>query len=178
MSHVLTLLTSYILPLFVMGVLLFGLSKKIPIYQVFIRGGREGIKIILEIIPCLVAMFVAIEVLQVSKTIDYLLLLLEPLMSLLRIPVEILPLAIMRTLSGSGSQALLHEIFVNHGVDSYLGRVASVLYGSTETTFYILTVYFGAIHIRRQRHALVSGLFADLIGFLAAILITTILLGS
>lgn len=178
MIHLLENISSHLLPLFVMIMVIYGLINKVPIYHSFMKGGREGVTIIVEILPSLVAMILAIEILQVSGTIDYFLQLLDPLLSLLHIPRDLLPLAIMRSLSGSGAQALLMQIFTLHGPDSYLGRVSSVLFGSTETTFYILTIYFGAVHIKDIRHALIAGLFADTAGFIGAIVITTFLLGS
>lgn len=178
MMQILNSISSLFLPLFVLLLILYGLVKNIPIYHSFVRGGKEGVALVVEILPSLVAMIVAIEVLQASGAIDYLLLLFRPLIALLHIPEELLFLAIMRSLSGSGAQAFLIEIFSLYGPDSYLGRAASVLFGSTETTFYIVTVYFGAIHIKDLRHSLFVGLFSDVVGFLAAILFTAILLGS
>lgn len=173
MSALLSTISSWILPLFLFGVLLFGLSQQVSIYQAFLRGGREGVTILLEIIPCLVAMMVAIELFQVSGALDYLLLLIQPLSRIIGIPKEILPLAAIRTLSGSGAQAYLIQLFEDFGPDSLLGHMASVVYGSTETTFYIVTVYFGAVNIKNLRHAISAGLTADLIGLFASVYLVT-----
>lgn len=176
MSSFFSSFSQYVLPLFLVGVLLFGLWRKVPIYPVFIQGGREGITLLLEILPCLVAMMVAIELFQVSGALDILLDFLAPFTRMLGIPGEILSLGIIRTLSGSGAQAFLIQIFQTHGPDSLLGQMASVVYGSTETTFYIVTVYFGAVNITELRHAIPGGLLADIIGLLASVYLTLLFL--
>ena len=166
------LLSDWAVPLFILAILSYGLKRGIPIYEAFTEGGKEGFTTAVEIIPYLVAMLVAIEVLKVSGGIDLIQQLISPLTGLLGIPSEIIPLALMRPLSGGGSQALLLDLFEQYGPDSYLGRLGSALFGSTETTFYVITLYYGAIGVKRVRHSLFVGLLADLAGILAAVFFT------
>lgn len=167
----------YFLPLFVLAILLFGLLKKVDIYQAFFQGGREGITILLDILPYLVAMMVAIEVFVVSGTMDYLLAFFRPFLKVLGIPGEVMSLGVMRTLSGTGAGAILIEIFETYGPDSLLGRMASVAFGSTESTFYIISIYFGAVKITRFRHAIYTGLLSDLAGLLASVYFVSLFFG-
>ncbi|MDR1026070.1 MAG: spore maturation protein [Lactobacillus sp.] len=154
------------------GFIISGVVKKINVYETFIAGAKEGFEIAVRIIPYLVAMLVAIGVLRASGALDLVLLWLEKAIAFFGFStdyVAALPTAIMKPLSGSGARAMMIETFQNYGVDSFSSFVASVVQGSTETTFYVLAVYFGAVKITKIRHALGCSLFADAVGITLAI---------
>src|SRR5687768_2688072 len=150
------------------------LRRRQPVYETFVEGAKEGFQVAVGIIPYLVAMLVAIGVLRASGALDSLLNSVRAVVALTGVDtrwVDGLPTGMMRTLSGSGARGLMLETMKTHGADSFAGRLASVIQGSTETTFYVLAVYFGSVGIRRERHALACGLAADLVGFVAAVLV-------
>jgi len=136
-----------------------------------VEGAKEGFTIAVRIIPYLVAILVAIGMLRASGALEWILVGLKPLLSLIGFPPENLPLALMRPLSGSGSFGLLADLVNEYGTDSLQAKIGATMYGSTETTFYVLAVYFGAVGIRKTRHAVVAGLIADITGVLAAVYI-------
>lgn len=166
------------IPAILFGVPLFALLRGVRVYEVFCEGAKEGFEIAVRILPYLVAMFVAIGVFRTSNALEALLRLLEPLTALVGIPSEVVPLALIRPLSGSGSLGILAELLEKHGPDSLIGLVASTMQGSTETTFYVLTVYFGSVGVVKARHSMAVGLFADLVGFVASVVLVRILLPS
>jgi len=150
------------------------LKKRIDVYETFINGAKEGFQTAVMIIPYLVAMLVAIGVFRASGALELMLDLLRSFLTSIAIDnrfVDALPTAFMKPLSGSGARAMMIETMQIHGADSFAGRLASIVQGSTETTFYVLAVYFGAVGIKKARHAVACGLFADLIGIIVAILI-------
>ncbi len=153
----------------------YGALKRVKIYEVFVEGAKEGFNVAVRIIPYLVAMLVAIGIFRAGGGMDFLLLLLKPATSLIGMPAEALPMAIMRPLSGSGSLGIMAEIISVHGPDSFIGILVSTFFGSTETTFYVLAVYFGSVSIRKTRHALAAGLMADVAGILGAVFIVRLL---
>lgn len=155
----------------------WGVIKKVKVYEVFIEGSKEGFDVAIRIIPYLVAMLVAIGIFRASGAMDVVVALLSPLTNLIGMPAETLPLALMRPLSGSGSLGIMTELMKVHGPDSFIGVLASTLYGSSETTFYILAVYFGSVNIKNTRHALPAGLLADFVGMVAGVLIVRLLFG-
>ncbi len=169
----------WIVPGLTLGLLSFGLLRKVKIYEVFVEGAKEGFQVAMKIIPFLVAILVAIGMLRSSGAMDLFIGMLSPITSLIGLPGEVLPMALMRPLSGSGAYGLLAETISNPaiGPDSYIGYLVSTLQGSTETTFYVLAVYFGAVQIRRTRHALAAGLTADLAGIIGAVIACTYLYG-
>lgn len=152
--------------------------RKVPVYEEFVEGAKEGIQVALRIIPFLVAILAAIAVFRSAGGIDMISNALSGLLSLLGVPAEILPLLIVRPLSGSGSIAIFSEIVQTHGPDSFVARVAATVLGSTETTFYVIAVYFGSVAIRRTRHAVPAGLIADGVGMIAAIFICRWVFGA
>lgn len=164
-------------PLLMLGFLAYGAWKKVKVYETAVEGAKEGFQVAVRIIPYLVLMLVSIAIFRASGAMDVVIALLRPVTSLIGFPAEALPMALMRPLSGSGSLGLMTETMQVHGVDSFIGVLVSTLYGSTETTFYVLAVYFGAVGIRNTRHALPTGLIADTVSFLAATLFVTLLLG-
>ena len=165
------------IPLLIVVFLGFGLIKKVPLYERFVEGAKEGFNIAVKIIPYLVAMLVAIGIFRAGGAMDWLIKILKPFTDLIGMPAEALPMALMRPLSGSGSLGIMSEIISVHGPDSFLGIMVSTFYGSTETTFYVLALYFGAVNIKRTRHAVPAGLVADIAGILAAVFIVRLLFG-
>ena len=156
---------------------LYAFGRGVPIYSEFIEGAKEGFQTALRIIPYLVAMLVAIAVFRESGALDFLKLLLSPIFGVLQIPGEMLPMVLMRPLSGSGSLAVLSDMIKQFGPDSLLTYTAATIYGSAETTFYVVAVYFGSVGITRIRHAIFAGLLADLAGAVAAVFVCRLLFG-
>jgi spore maturation protein B len=164
-----------ILPLLIGGIISYGLIRRVPVYEVFIEGAREGFEIAVRIIPYLVAILFAIAMFRASGAMDAMMVTLGPIFSALGFPPELLPMAITRPLTGSGSVGVLAEMVHTYGEDSLLVKMAATLFGSTETTFYVLAVYFGAVGIRRTRYAIQVGLMADLAGIIAAVVVCNLL---
>lgn len=155
--------------LFIIPVL--ALRKKIKVYEVFVDGAKEGFEVAVMIIPYLVAILVAIGMFRASGALEMITSLMSPITDAIGMPAETVPAALMRPLSGSGTLGIVTELMKTHGPDSFIGRLASTMYGSTETTFYVLAVYFGAVNIRKTRHAAAAGLIADVVGIGAAVFI-------
>lgn len=172
---VLNLISRWAIPFLLLVIPLYGIIKKVPVYESFVEGAEEGFVTAVKIIPFLVGMMVAISVFRASGAMDYLSKVLNPLTSMLGAPSEVLPLAIMRPLSGSGVLGLATELMRIYGPDSFIGRLASVMQGTTDTTFFVLTVYFGAVGIKKYRYSIVTGLTADITGFIASIYICNLL---
>jgi spore maturation protein B len=150
---------------------LYGALKRVKIYEELVEGAKEGFQVAVKIIPYLVAMLVAISMFRSAGGIDLLTKAIRPLLDLIGFPSELLPMALMRPLSGSGTLALFSEIVKQFGPDHLLTRMAGTLYGSTETTFYVVALYFGAINVTRTRHAIPAGLIADATGAIAAVIV-------
>jgi len=170
----------WIIPGLMMALLGFGAIRRVAVYEVFVEGARDGFHVAIRIIPYLVAILVAVGMLRASGTME---LLIEPLAAvttLVGLPADALPMALLRPFSGSGAYGYLSAVIQDPaiGPDSYTGYLVSTLQGSTETTFYVLAVYFGAIQIRRVRHALAAGLTADVVGVVAAVFICSLLFGG
>lgn len=165
------------IPLIIAVFVAYAAKKKVPVYESFVAGAKGGFEIAVKIIPYLVAMLVAIGIFRASGAMELLVKGLSPIAHLIGMPPEVLPLALLRPLSGSGSLGLMADIMKKYGPDSFIGILASTMYGSSETTFYVLAVYFGAVNIYRTRHAVAAGLIADAVGMLGALLICRILFG-
>ena len=163
-----------IIPVLVAFILTYATYKKVPVYEVFPEGAKQGFDISVRIIPYLVAMMVAVAMFRASGAIDLLGILLKPILDFLGMPIELLPLALTRSLSGSGARGIFTEIAANYGPDSPITKTAAVMLGSSETTFYVLSVYFGAVGVKKFRHAITAGIIADLAGIIFAILISNI----
>ena len=170
-QYVINLVSVWAIPVFLLAIPLHGAVRGVKVYESFVEGAKEGFQVGVRIIPYLVAILVAVGMLRGAGGIDLLAHWLDPAMKWLGIPAEILPLAIMRPLSGSGSLGIVTELVKAHGPDSFIGRVAASAYASTETTFYVLAVYFGAVGIKKARHAVVAGLFADIVSLFAAVFV-------
>jgi spore maturation protein B len=165
------------IPLLLFLFLGYGILKKVRVYEVFVEGAKEGFTTAIRIIPYLVAMLFAIGIFRASGALELLTTVLAPATNLIGMPPETLSMALMRPLSGSGSLGIMTELMKVHGPDSFIGILASTMYGSSETTFYVLAVYFGSVQIKNTRHAVPAGLIADLFGMLGAVLICRILFG-
>ena len=170
----------WIIPGLMITLLAFGVAKKVPVYESFVEGAKDGFNVALRIIPYLVAILVAVGMFRNSGAMELLIVPLSAVTGPLGLPAEALPMALLRPLSGSGAYGILASIINDQaiGPDSYTGYLVSTFQGSTETTFYVLAVYFGAVQIRRIRHALVTALSADLAGVIAAVVICSILYGG
>jgi len=163
------------IPLVLVLFLGWGIVKKVKVYEVFVEGAKDGFNVAIRIIPYLVAMLMAIGIFRASGAMELLTDLLAPVTMLIGMPPETLPMALMRPLSGSGSLGIMTELMSVHGPDSLIGILASTMYGSSETTFYVLAVYFGSVNVRNTRHAVPTGLIADVAGMLAAVWIVNLL---
>jgi spore maturation protein SpmB len=172
-------LSPWILPGLMAGFLLFGLLRRVRIYEVFVEGAKEGFQVALRIIPYLVAILVAVGMLRASGALDAIVGTLGIITGPLGLPAEALPMALMRPLSGSGAYGILASVINDPaiGPDSYTGYLVSTFQGSTETTFYVLAVYFGAVQVRRIRHALAAALTADIVGIACAVIACRFFLG-
>ena len=169
-------ISRYIIPFLLVGIPFYGLIiKKVKVYESFVDGAKEGFDISLKIIPYLVAILVAIGMFRASGAMEQLIYFLTPILNIIGFPPENLPLAIMRPLSGSGSLGLFTDLVNQYGVDSIYTKIGATMFGSTETTFYVLAVYFGSVGIRKSRYAIAAGLLADIVGILSAVYICKIL---
>ena len=159
-----------IVPGFIAVIVSVGLIKRIPVFDAFAIGAKNGLITLYKIIPTLIGLIVAVNMLKSSGALDLLCNFAEPLAQFLGFPKEIVPMVLLRPVSGSGSTALLNQIFIDQGPDSFAGRVASVLAGASETTFYAVTVYFGSTNVKNIRHTLWVALIADFTAAVMAVL--------
>lgn len=162
-------LSHWIIPGFLITVLIYAAFKRVKLYELFIQGAEDGLRTGVRLFPYLLAIFTALAVFRASGAMEYFLGLISPLAKLLGVPREIFPLAFLKPLSGSGALGYMGEIIQKQGPDSPAGRMASAVQGSTETTLYVLTIYLGSIGIRKHRHLLAVGLIADVVAFTVAI---------
>ncbi len=163
------------IPVIILFFLSYGYLKKVRVYESFVEGAKEGFDVGVKIIPYLVAMLVAIGMFRASGALDVLTWALKPFTSLIGMPSEVLPMAFMRPLSGSGSIGIMTDLMKTYGPDSLIGFMSSTMFGSTETTFYVVAVYFGAVNIYKTRYALTAGLLADAAGLITAVYICRLL---
>ncbi len=168
-QHIIRLISVWAIPFFLLAIPLYGVFKRVKVYESFVQGAKEGFQVGVRIIPYLVAILVAVGMVRSAGAIDMLARALDPVLRRIGMPSEILPLAIMRPLSGSGSLGIVTELIKVHGPDSFIARFAASAYASTETTFYVLAVYFGSVGIKKARHAVASGLTADIVSLFAAL---------
>lgn len=170
-------MTNIIIPLLFAIVVIYGVYKKINVFDIFIEGAKDGLSTSVRIIPALVALMTCVGMFKASGGIDIIISLIEPITSFFNIPREIIPLALLRPISGSGALVIYEDILKNYGADSFLARTASVLMGSTETTFYTIAVYYGATNIKNARHTALCALTADITGFLLSGFLVALFLG-
>ena len=158
--------TDFILPALVAIIIAFGAIKEIKVFDVFLEGAKNGFKTVIGITPALIALIVAVNMLKASGGLEIISNICSPVTRLLGIPKELTPLAILSPVSGSGAVSMFESILNDFGADSFIGRAASVMMGSTETTFYAITLYYGSCGIKNTRHTLPSAICADLVSFI------------
>ena len=167
-------ISSAIIPIIIGIIVIFGLYEKRKVYDTFIEGAREGIDVVLNIFPTLVGIFIAIGALRSSGVLDFIINIIKPVTNLLNFPSEVLPLALLRPISGSGAMGVATDIIKNFGVDSRIGLIAACIMGSTETTFYTIAVYTGCVKIKKIRFVLIASLIADFVGIATSVLVCNI----
>ena len=168
------IVSKIILPIFIIVIIFYGVKKKINVYDTFLEGAKEGLMTAFSIFPAIIAMIFAINIFLDSNVLGFVMKLLSPLLGNINMPLEIIPMALLRPVSGTASLAIMNDIFKSFGPDSFIGRLASVLQGCTDTTIYVIALYFGTVKITKIRHALWGGLFADLVGIIAAVILTNL----
>ena len=168
------MISKIILPIFIVGIIIYGIKKKINIYDVFLEGAKEGLVTTFSIFPAVIAMIFAINIFLDSGVLYFICSFFEPVLEFLNIELEIIPMALLRPISGNASLAIMNEIFMQFGPDSFTGKLASVLQGCTDTTVYVIALYFGTVKISKIKHALWVGLFADLVGIIMAFVLTNL----
>lgn len=168
-------MNKYILPLIVLVIVIYGMFKKNNVYDSFIKGAKEGLEIGMDIFPSLLAIIFSTRILISSGFVSFLLHLIGPVLDFIKFPKEVFSMAILRPISGNASLAMMESVFRKYGVDTYIGKLASTLQGCTDTTLYILTMYFGSIGVKKIKYSLYAGLLSDLIGIIASIIIVRLL---
>ncbi len=164
-------MSNYVIPIIILIIIIYGIKEKRNIYEDFLSGAKEGLLLIYNIIPPILAITFAVNIFVKSNFINDTLLFLKPIIN---IPLEVIPMALLRPISGTATLAILQNIFSLYGPDSFIGYLASTFQGCTDTTIYVLALYFGSIKITKTRYALIVGLFADLIGIISAIVVISI----
>lgn len=159
------------LPVIIFTILTVGIIKRVSIYEEFIDGAKDGFKVSVNIIPYLVAIIVGVSMLRASGVIDFVAQIMSPVLHKFLIPVETLPVMIVRSLSGAATLGLFSDIVHHFGPDSYAAKLSAIIVGSSETTFYVLAVYFGSVGIKKIRYAMLTGILADFIGVVAAVVV-------
>jgi len=171
--HALETVSVWAVPFLLVAIPFVGIIRKVKVYDAFVDGAKDGFNVAVKIIPFLVGILVAIGMFRASGAMDLLNAALKPLLQSTGFPAELVPLAVLRTLTGSGSLAFTTDLIKTYGPDSLLARMASTMYGSSETTFYVIAVYFGAVSVKRTRHAVPAALIGDLVAALATVAICT-----
>ncbi len=161
-------MSNYILPLMVLGIVIYGIIKKVDLYDVFLEGSKESFKMAYTIFPNLLAMIVSVNLLIDSGILEFLI---ELVLPFLKIPIEVISLAFMRPISGNATLALLNTIYTKYGVDHFYSLLGSTIQGCTDTTLYVIALYYGSIGIKNTRYALKASLLADVVGITASILV-------
>lgn len=168
-------LSTIAVPIVILLIIIYGLKEKNKVYDTFLEGAKEGLDVVINIFPTLIGIFVAVGALRASGILDLIINIIKPIISILKIPAEIMPLAIIRPISGSASMAVATDIISKYGVDSTIGLIASTIMGSTETTFYTIALYTSAVGIKKIRFVLIAALIADITGMLISVVIWQIL---
>lgn len=174
---VIDIVSVFVLPALLVGFPIYGLIKKVPVYEEFVEGAKGGFRVAITIIPYLVAILFAIGMFRASGAMEFLIEGIRPVLGLIGIPPEVLPMMIFRPLTGSGSAGIVLDMIQEYGEDSILVKMAATMFGSTETTFYVIAVYFGAVNVKRTRHAVPAGLIADFTALILAVYVVTWLYG-
>ncbi len=166
------------MPFVILIIVLYGLIERNKVFDNFLDGAKEGLEIVLSILPTLIGLFVAIGALRSSGILDIIIRIITPLLNVIHFPSEIMPLAMLRPISGSGSIAVATDILKRYGVDSTIGMMASTIMGSTETTLYTIAIYTSSVKIKKTRFVLFASLMADLVGIVVSVLVCSLLVGS
>lgn len=167
----------FVMPAFACIIVVFGLIKRVPVFDIFLKGAKEGMQILYNIAPTIIGLVFAVDLLRSSGAIDAICNFIEPIADFLGFPKEIVPMVLLRPVSGSGSTALLTSLYEQCGPDSFAGRVASVLAGSSETTFYAIAMYFGCIKVKKIRHTLFAAIIADITAAVMSVLTVRLYFG-
>lgn len=165
---------NYLIPVVILFIIIYAYRKKVSIYDSFISGAKEGLELAISILPYLIAMLFATTILLKSNFLSNVFSLFKPIFNLIKVPIEILPMAIIRPISGNASFAVMIDLIKNYGVDSMIGRLAATLQGATDTTIYVLSLYFGSIGIRKIKYAMWAGLLTDLVAVIASVILVNI----
>lgn len=176
--YIIKAISMYAIPVIFVVILFAGIVKEVRVYDVFVESAKDGVTTIIRIIPSLVGLLVAIGIFKASGALDLLIFTVKPVADIINIPSEVLPLAFLRPISGSASLALVSDTLKTYGPDSYIGRVVSTMMGSTETIFYTVAVYYGAVGIKNIRYTLVAALIADAASVIASVAICTFVFGK
>lgn len=169
LRSIVDVLAVFVLPTIIVGFPLYGLIRKVAVYEEFVVGAKDGFQVAVNIIPYLVAILVAVAMFRASGAMEYFIEALRPILTPLGVPPEVLPMAITRPLTGSGSAGIMLDLINRYGQDSMIVKMAATMFGSSETTFYVIAVYFGAVSIRKTRHAVPVGIIADMAGVFLAV---------
>lgn len=169
-------ITKSIIPIIMVAIITYGMFKGKKVYEWFIEGAKEGLKVSLNIFPYLLAMIIAVQIFREANLLELLNKILAPISGVIDLPKEVVPLVLIKPLSGSGAIGIFTDILKNYGADSVIGLVASVIMGTTETIFYTVTVYFGAIKIKKSRHTIWAAIMADMVAIIMAIIMVKILI--
>ena len=167
----LSFISNLAMPLIILVIVIYGLKEKRKVFDDFLDGAKEGIEIVLSIFPTLIGLFVAIGALRSSGILDIIIRILNPMLSIINFPTELMPLAMLRPISGSSSIAIATDIMTNYGTDTELGMMASVIMGSTETTLYTIAVYTSCVKIKKTRFILLAALTADIVGIITSVVV-------
>lgn len=167
----LSFISNLAMPLIILVIVIYGLKEKRKVFDDFLDGAKEGIGIVLSIFPTLIGLFVAIGALRSSGILDIIIRILNPMLSIINFPTELMPLAMLRPISGSSSIAIATDIMTNYGTDTQLGMMASVIMGSTETTLYTIAVYTSCVKIKKTRFILLAALTADIVGIITSVVV-------
>lgn len=178
MNSVMNIIGNWVLPIMVVAIVLFGLIKKVKVFDCFMKGAKNGIKTVYDLLPTITGLVLAITMLQASGGMELIAKAFSPISSFLGIPKEVTPMALISPISGGGSLSLFENVLKEYGPDSFLGRVGSVLMGSTDTTLYAVTVYYSAVGIKNTRHTLYAGLLADFTAFVTSAFFVELTLGK
>lgn len=171
MNNFFVYISDYAIPIVIFYIVIIGLHNKTEIFDVFLKGARDGLSIVVELAPTLIGLMVGIGVMRASGVFGLIVNIMEPVTSLIRFPSELLPLTLIKLFSSSAATSLLIDIFKEYGVDSYIGRLGAIIMSTSETVFYVLAVYVAAGGIKKTRYVIPGGLFATLVGVIIAVIL-------
>ncbi len=170
-------MTAYIVPIIIFAIVIYGMSRREDVYGCFTQGAKEGLNVTVDILPNIIGIMVAVSMIKASGAIELLSNALKPALEFIGMPSDLIPLVLLRPVSGSGAIGIVNDVFKTSGPDSYSGRIASVMMGSTETTFYTIALFYGAANIKNTRHTVRSALAADISGFVLSIIVCRLFFG-